>query len=60
MKEPSAPSPLGDNTKAIILSLLAGGITVQEVRDLYPDIAEKDLQKTIRSALRKAPMFLEP
>lgn len=52
--------PLGQTTRDMILSLAASGMEPDQIIRLYADLDPEQIRRTLRRALRKAPMFLEP
>lgn len=55
----NTPAPFSETTAAMILSLAASGMAPDQIEALYADIEPAEIQRLLRKALRKAPMFLE-
>ncbi len=55
-----ANPPLGQTTSDMILSLAASGMEPDQIIRLYADLDPEQIRRTLRRALRKAPMFLDP
>lgn len=47
----------GEETRAMVVLLVAGGMSFAEILKLYPEMNQDQLSKIMKTAVKKLPMF---
>jgi len=57
--KPVPPFKVSEETRNMIVILIAGGMSFEEVLGLYPELNEAQLKAVVKGAVSKLPMFPE-
>lgn len=60
-KKAPSPKPKKQDTltEALILQMVAGGMSLDDIQTAFPDMPRKDLQRIVRKGLNRLGMFPE-